>query len=115
MMDVAHFKPLLLAKREALIEVQKTGREAAETVVLDQTSVGRLSRMDAMQDQAMAIATAKRREHDLLMIESALLRLAAGDYGVCRGCEETIAEPRLNYDPAVVYCLKCAAEIESNQ
>lgn len=111
-MDITHFKSLLLVKREALAEVQQTGREAAETVVLDQTSVGRLSRMDAIQDQAMAIATTKRREKEILLIDAALRRLEMDDYGYCRSCEEDIAEARLIYDPAAVYCLQCAAALE---
>ena len=112
-MDTAHFKSLLLAKRQALSEVEETGQEAAETVVLDQTSVGRLSRMDAMQDQAMAIATANRRKQEMLMIDAALLRLQEGEYGYCRLCAEDIAEARLSYDPTAIYCLQCAQKLEA--
>ena len=51
-----------------------TRRSSQDTVKLDQTRVGRLSRMDAMQQQAMAKATNARTELELVRIRSALQR-----------------------------------------
>ena len=48
-----------------LQDVQSSGEQAAQTVELDQTRVGRLSRMDAMQAQAISIATNNRRKTEL--------------------------------------------------
>jgi DnaK suppressor protein len=80
-LDLTFFKNLL---EERLAAIQ-AGREAQEKegspVELDQTKVGRLLRMDAMQQQAMAQATARRSEQELQRIRTALARMAAGDYG----------------------------------
>ena len=81
---------------------------------LDQASVGRLSRMDAMQGQAMAITTNQRRVLELKQIEAALERIDHGKYGYCLSCDETIAEPRLKLNPATTLCIACASKKESS-
>lgn len=81
---------------------------AAAPVELDQTLVGRLSRMDAMQQQEMALAAQRRREAMLTQIDQALGRIAAGDFGYCVICDEEIAETRLNFNPVVLTCVSCA-------
>ena len=81
---------------------------ARATVELDQASVGRLSRMDALQQQQMALAEQRRRERTLKRIGAALRRLESGDYGLCVDCDEPIADARLTLDPATALCLDCA-------
>ena len=78
-------------------------------VELDQSSVGRLSRMDALQMQAMAQATEGRRAREILRIEATLKRIDAGDYGWCVSCGEAIAPKRLAADPTVPTCIDCAS------
>lgn len=113
-MNVDIFKFLLLEKKAALMAIQDTGKAATQIVKLDQSSVGRLSRMDAMQGQAMAIAANQRRQVELQKIEAALSRIENEDYGLCLECDEEIAEPRLKLDPASPLCIKCASRKESN-
>jgi len=107
--DLHRFRELLLQRRDALQDVAGTGRDAAGTVELDQARVGRLSRMDALQAQAMSRETNRRREVELARIEAALGRLEAGDYGLCVRCGEEIAEGRLLFDPATPLCIDCAS------
>lgn len=84
------------------------GRDGQQTVTLDQQSVGRLSRMDALQGQAMAQATRARRQGQRVRIEAALERLDDGEFGYCSECGEAIAPGRLALDPAVATCISCA-------
>jgi len=77
-------------------------------VELDQTTVGRLSRMDAMQRQAMAQAAERQRQVQVQRLAAALERLEAGDYGFCVRCGEPIGARRLAVDPAVPTCIGCA-------
>ena len=79
---------------------------------LDQARVGRLSRMDALQQQAMARAAARRTELELQRLRVALERLRAGEYGCCAKCEEEIARGRLEADPATLLCIECARAAE---
>ena len=102
----------LEALRDEIVQAADSARDAAQTVDLDQTRVGRLSRMDALQGQAMAQASAQRQAALLDEIEEALQRLEEGSYGRCLECGEWIAEGRLEIDPVVRYCIKCAGKLE---
>ncbi|MDH5670695.1 MAG: TraR/DksA C4-type zinc finger protein [Myxococcales bacterium] len=81
--------------------------EGARTVQLDQSSVGRLSRMDAMQQQAMAQATVRKLELRLQQCRAALTACERGDYGNCRRCEEPIGYRRLSARPEAPFCVGC--------
>jgi len=107
-----NFKEKLLALKQALLKAQETGDQAEHTVELDQSRVGRLSRMDAMQAQAMSIETGRRRRQKLLQIEAALKRIEEDDYGYCRECGDAIVPARLEADPTVLLCIDCASAKE---
>ena len=108
--DLEFFRQRLLELRAELSALAATGDEAAQTVELDQTKVGRLSRMDALQAQAMSKATNQRRAETLRGIEAALKRIDRGDYGECRLCGEYINPKRLEFDPTAKLCIGCAAD-----
>jgi DnaK suppressor protein len=108
MTDKATARAQLLARRAELEALSEMAREAREVVQLDQQSVGRLSRMDAMQARAMALANERQRAAELGRIAAALHRLDAGSYGECLDCGEEIAPRRLAVDPAATLCIACA-------
>lgn len=83
--------------------------ESRKPVELDQTSVGRLSRMDAMQMQAMAQAAERRRGQEIERIKATLRRIDDGDFGYCITCGEEIAPKRLAIDPTIPTCIRCAS------
>ena len=111
--DIAAFRDLLLARERELIEEEKIGDESAGTVELDQTRLGRLSRVDAMQAQQMARASSRRRQAERGRIAAALKRIDDGEYGYCLSCGEMIPTPRLHIDPAAPQCVGCAAKSEA--
>jgi DnaK suppressor protein len=111
-MIMEDYRKRLLALKHTLLKAQETGDQAEQTVKLDQTRVGRLSRMDAMQAQAMSIETGRRRRQKLLQIEAALKRIEEDDYGYCRECGDAIAPARLEADPTVLLCIDCASAKE---
>ena len=76
-------------------------------MVLDQSMVGRLSRMDALQAQQMAKETSRRRQIQLQKVDNALHRLEEGKYGYCLVCDEEISPGRLDFDPASTRCIAC--------
>lgn len=103
------------ALRQALeAELEELEREERETsdqrkpVELDQQSVGRLSRMDAMERQAMAQATSERRTRRKARCAAAIARIDAGEYGYCVRCDEAIEPERLSLDPTHPFCSACA-------
>ena len=85
------------------------GQSSQALATLDQQSVGRLSRMDALQSQAMAQATQKRRHVLRRGLLSALQRLKEDNFGFCEDCGEDIAPKRLEFNPTVLLCVGCVS------
>ncbi len=106
--DMAALRQTLLDRQAELKRLSEISAESREAVELDQTRQGRLSRMDAMQQQEMAKEADRRRQIDGQKIESALKRMETDDYGYCAACDEPIASKRLELDPAVSTCIQCA-------
>ena len=107
-MNSAKYKELLIERRKALAELDKYGQDACQPVELDQTRVGRLSRMDALQNQAIAQETSRRRDNEIACIEAALKRIDEDEYGYCLACGELIASERLALNLTVTVCITCA-------
>ena len=107
-----HFRSLLTSKQLELTETANKTKEDSEPIELDQSRIGRLSRMDAMQVQAMSSAVAQRRTFELKRIESALQRIDEGDYGFCLQCGDEIELTRLELDPSSPKCMACAKASE---
>jgi len=82
--------------------------ENRATVTLDQQSVGRLSRIDAMQQQSLAQETHRRRLGEARRIHAALARIDDGEFGWCVKCGEAVGERRLALDPTIALCIDCA-------
>ena len=108
MVDLKIAKKRLQEKRRELEDLSDLSADSRDPVELDQQSVGRLSRMDAMQQQAMSKATEQKRRLDLMRIEAAERRLRDGDYGYCEECDEEIPDGRLAIDPMAENCVGCA-------
>lgn len=106
---IEDFRKQLLEELQSIENEETLGKEGQKTVLLDQQSVGRLSRMDALQQQAMAQATARRRAAQRSRILAALKRMDEGEFGYCTDCGEDIETSRLALDPTVPRCLSCTA------
>lgn len=100
----------LMTEKVAIVASLAAGDEAP--VALDQTKVGRLSRMDALQSQAVAQDVRRRRERRLVAIAKALHRMDEDEYGYCLSCGEDMDAKRLDFDPAVERCVPCAEKEE---
>ena len=98
----------LLALAAELRAALAGSQDQAATVDLDQSAVGRLSRVDALQHQAMALEQARRTELRLAQVVNALARVDDGRYGTCLRCGDDIAEARLNARPETPFCRECA-------
>ncbi len=106
--DVEAVKARLVERRAELLAISEASADSRKTVELDQTMVGRLSRIDALQSQEMALEQERRRAVEVKRIEAALKRIEDGEYGYCITCGAEIALKRLELDPAVPTCIDCA-------
>ena len=107
-----HYRQLLEEKRGSLLAAAQASGESGQTVELDQTLQGRLSRMDALQSQAMAQEAERRARAELIRIDAALARIKEDDFGYCHDCGEDIPAARLEVDPATIRCVNCAQRRE---
>lgn len=105
----ARFTSLIRARLDQIEAESAMGEDGRAVVELDQQSVGRLSRMDAMQAQAMAKAHQARREAEAQRLSAALNRIEAGEFGWCDSCGDAIAIRRLELNPAATLCVNCAS------
>lgn len=108
--DLNYFRSLLEKLKQTLLKDNEASKASTRPVALDQTTVGRLSRIDAMQGQAMALAAQRRRDIQLQRIAAAVKRIEDKTYGYCVGCADRIDERRLNVDPTVTLCIPCATQ-----
>jgi len=105
---IERYRPRLEAELKELEAMREQTVQDREPVQLDQQSVGRLSRMDAMQAQQMAMAAERRRQVQIARIHRALQQMETEDYGFCVTCGREIPDGRLDADPAAHLCVACA-------
>ena len=98
-----------------LTEQLQISQQAAGVVTLDQTSVGRVSRIDALQQQSMAISTREMAALKLKRVKLAIQAIADNNYGYCQKCDETIAYKRLLAQPEANLCLLCQDKADRQQ
>jgi DnaK suppressor protein len=110
--ETKHYRKRLEERLAAIVE-ERRAQNGEDPVELDQARVGRLSRMDALQQQAVARAAAGLADQERQRIQAALKRIEAGEFGYCIICDEEIAEGRLRFDPSVLTCISCARKKET--
>ena len=95
-----------------LTQLNDGAEQGSAIVDLDQSRVGRLSRMDALQNQAISQTAMFNRAQLIQQVKSAIKRIDTGEYGICVNCEEPINPRRLDHNPAAPLCIRCAALAE---
>ncbi len=102
----------ILSKIDELNSQIALAKESSQTVELDQTLAGRVSRIDAIQQQKMASAGLERTQKQLALLERALARIDEEYFGVCEYCGEDIPLARLKVKPESLSCVSCLEEQE---
>ncbi|MEX0964715.1 MAG: TraR/DksA family transcriptional regulator [Pseudohongiellaceae bacterium] len=105
-------RALLLTRKTKLEQQLEDAVSATGVVTLDQTTVGRVSRIDAMQQQSMAVSTRSKAQTSLRKVLAALKRIDVNDYGYCSQCDELIEHKRLCVQPEASHCLKCQDQLD---
>lgn len=107
--QLGQFKARIRARLEELKDQSALANESQSVVELDQQAVGRLSRMDALQNQAMAKAQQANRDIEARRLSAALIRIEDGEFGYCEDCGDEIPAGRLNLNLAASKCVTCAS------
>jgi DnaK suppressor protein len=108
--QIRDFREQILAELYSTIQ-ELNSNESGKPVELDQSKVGRLSRMDALQQQAMAAGLRERLLLRKRRLEAALARVDTNSFGTCCKCSEDVALARLLADPGAPFCAICQEEI----
>ncbi|NOD77320.1 MULTISPECIES: TraR/DksA C4-type zinc finger protein [unclassified Ruegeria] len=107
--ESSYFETKIRERLAELEQLSASGQKAQAVVELDQQAVGRLSRMDALQNQAMAKAQQTNRDIEKSRLQAALVRIEEEEYGYCEDCGDRIPDARLTLDLAAIRCVNCAA------
>lgn len=93
----------------AILEAERDSAPSADTeAVCPDAAIGRLSRLDAMQMQQVAMEAERRREKRITELTLALQRMDNGEYGICQCCGKPMIYPRLEALPEARHCGDCA-------
>ena len=111
--QITQLQTQLIAQQKELAELLRNADATTKPVTLDQQSVGRVSRIDAIQQQQMALANQKQTSDMLKGIELALRRIGDASYGDCQECGEPIAYARLQAQPFASLCIDCQSAREA--
>ena len=111
--QIEQLRDSLKTRQQQLEQLVNSTHSGTETVTLDQQSVGRVSRIDALQQQQMALANQQQASAQLRAIERALRAIDSGDFGICSECGENIAFARLEVQPFSSLCLGCQSSREN--
>ena len=101
------YRSRIEAEITELRALSDNSRQSRARLTLDKQSVGRLSRMDAMQQQSMDLAKQEKRAQRLAILGSAFKRMDDEEFEYCLRYGEDIPPARLNVDPAVTLCVDC--------
>jgi DnaK suppressor protein len=111
--QIEELRTRLITQQHELTELLHNADATTKPVTLDQQSVGRVSRIDAIQQQQMAIANQQQANDVMKRIEQALARIDDGSYGDCLECGEPIAHARLQAQPFAGLCIDCQSARET--
>ena len=93
-----------ISKTEKLIEEYK---EITKPIAPD-CAIGRISRMDAINNKSVAEASLRQAEEKLRNLNRVLSQIGSNDFGLCLKCGNQIPLGRILIRPESLYCIKCA-------
>jgi DnaK suppressor protein len=112
--NLSRFRVLIETRTQSILDINASSSCDTRVVELDQSKVGRLSRIDAMQMQQMNLESERRRSRELVALGNALSRIENQSYGICTECDEDINPRRLEVDPVAQLCITCASKLEQS-
>lgn len=113
--ELSSLKAALLELKSDIETTMRRSTDAAKPVTLDQQAIGRVSRIDAIQQQKMVEANRHRQKLRLAQVKQALDAMARDEYGECRRCDEFIGIARLRARPESPICLDCQNSLEARR
>jgi DnaK suppressor protein len=100
-------KQLLQEEIRKTEKVVEEYREMSEPVAPDD-AIGRISRMDAINNKSVTEASLRQAEKKLKSLHRVLSLVGTSEFGICLKCRQAIPAARILYRPESLYCVDCA-------
>ena len=102
-----------LLKKRIIEKITETKRkivllEEASKPISPENSIGRVSRMDAINNKGVSDAALRNAKRQLNSLELAATKVDSPNFGNCANCKRTIQAARLMFMPQSALCVRCA-------
>ena len=97
-------KKSILKTEKQIIELEELTQP-----ISPENSIGRISRMDAINNKSVAEAALRTKKKKLASLKNALTKIDQVDFGKCERCKNPIQIARVVYMPESGLCVHCAA------
>ena len=104
-------KELKLKITEHIVQVKADIIELEKMTqpVKPENSLGRISRMDAINNKSVVEASLRNKKSKLTKLNVAISKVDEKDFGYCQMCKNQIQPMRLMFMPESSRCVRCAA------
>ena len=92
----------------ATMEYEVERLEEATRPISPENSIGRVSRMDAINNKGVSEAALRSARRKLSSLQLALSKVESPEFGFCSRCKQPIPPARLMYMPESTRCVRCA-------
>ncbi|MCB2195596.1 MAG: TraR/DksA C4-type zinc finger protein [Bacteroidetes bacterium] len=101
-------------KEKILAEIEKTEKSVQEyreitKPIAPENAIGRVSRMDAINNKSIAEAALRKAEEKLSKLKYVLRQIDQDDFGICAKCKKPIPLGRILLMPQSRHCVNCAS------
>ncbi len=100
----------IIAEIENTQEIVEKFRELTKPIA-PENAIGRVSRMDAINNKSVNEATLNKAVQKLKNLEIAVTKINEPDFGKCRSCYNQIPIRRILLLPQITICVNCASKL----
>lgn len=105
-MNKQKIKEIILNEIKETKFILEEFKEITKPVAPDD-SIGRISRMDAINNKSTAEFSERQAKNKLNDLRTQLNRLDTNDFGKCQNCKEPIPLERIIFMPESLFCVNC--------
>ena len=102
----------LIKQKIEKLKIKIAGYEDMSAPVTPENSIGRISRMDAINNKSVFEASLRKAKTELGALQKALFVIDSDDFGICKSCKNEIQWQRILIKPDSPYCIHCAKRLK---
>ena len=94
---------LILQSKDDIEDIERNTQP-----ISPENSIGRVSRMDAINNKSVMEAALRNKKAKLSKLKIALSNIDKENFGICSMCKNPIQQGRLIFMPESTRCIRCA-------